>query len=398
MDWKEYAGRLKSRLEKERDELEQKARRATRDFREDLEVLEDKWHAFVDRLSEIELSEVTDDIRDTADGLASELREGYAKLKDRLREHGSRGERGRGDASRSKVSYEQDDDDSSGAGAEDHPGGPGPDESNDGEAGYTMGYGEEFLQVLRRRSAETHAADLLPHLRPGMRVLDVGCGTGTISVGLADAVAPGKLHGIDMEASQIEIARAAAKAGDHANATFRTGDVTSLSFEDDSFDVVHCHAVLMHVPDTRTALAEIRRVLKRGGILAARDLITASSFIEPVLGDMGSAWGAFADLLAVNRGHPQMGKEIKRILVDAGFGDVKANASFEIFQSAADRAFYHGFVTEWFFSDGVVAAATRHGLVSAEQFESWQRSLDEWKEHPGGIAALAWGGAIARKG
>ena len=92
------------------------------------------------------------------------------------------------------------------------------------DSAYTMGYDENFQQLLRRRSAESHAAYLLPHLKPGDRVLDFGCGPGTISVGLASAVDPGELHGVDMEESQIEMARAAARAGGHANATFRVGD------------------------------------------------------------------------------------------------------------------------------------------------------------------------------
>ena len=81
------------------------------------------------------------------------------------------------------------------------------------EPSYTMGYTEEFRQLLDRRSAATHASYLLPHLRPGMRLLDFGCGPGSISVGLADCIAPGEFHGIDMEESQIELARASAKAG-----------------------------------------------------------------------------------------------------------------------------------------------------------------------------------------
>ena len=55
---------------------------------------------------------------------------------------------------------------------------------------YTMGYSEEFRQMLDQRSAETHAANLLPHLKPGHRDLDFGCGPGTISVGLARTVDP----------------------------------------------------------------------------------------------------------------------------------------------------------------------------------------------------------------
>ena len=98
-----------------------------------------------------------------------------------------------------------------------------------------------------------------------MRVLDFGCGPGTISVGLAMAVDPGELHGIDMEKSQIGLARAAAEAGGHANATFHVGDVTDLPFEDGYFDAAHCHAVLMHVPDTADVLSEVKRVLKARG-------------------------------------------------------------------------------------------------------------------------------------
>lgn len=97
------------------------------------------------------------------------------------------------------------------------------------ESSCTMGYDEEFLQLLDRRSALTNAERLLPHLKSGQWLLDFGCGPGTISVGLAKAVEPGEFHGIDMEEAQIAIARSAAKAGGHANATFHVGDVTNLS-------------------------------------------------------------------------------------------------------------------------------------------------------------------------
>ena len=58
---------------------------------------------------------------------------------------------------------------------------------------YMMGYVEDVIEILSQRTAETDAAYLLPHLRPGMRILDVGCGPGSISVGLAAAVAPGRI-------------------------------------------------------------------------------------------------------------------------------------------------------------------------------------------------------------
>ena len=261
---------------------------------------------------------------------------------------------------------------------------------------YTMGYSEEFQKVLARRSAETSAAHLLPHLEPGLRVLDFGCGPGTISVGLAKNVAPGALHGIDMEASQIEMAQAAAAAGGHDNATFRTGDVTDLPFEDNSFDVAHCHAVLMHVPDTAAVLAEVKRVLKPGGILSSREMIGDATFFEPWVGDLAAAMETFLGLLKANGAHPQMGKELKRILLDAGFSDVRASASIEPFSTTEDIHFFHGFAAGWFFSPNVIEAITKYGLASRERIDDWRRELDEWRDFPGAFAGIGWGEAIAR--
>lgn len=269
-----------------------------------------------------------------------------------------------------------------------------PDETTP-ESGYTMGYNEEFRQLLDRRSAATHAAHLLPHLEPGMRVLDLGCGPATISVGLAEAVAPGELHGIDIEESQVAMARSAAEAGGHGNATFHVGDITDLPFGDDEFDVAHCHAVLMHVPDTAAVLAEVRRVLKPGGIFAARELIVASCFLEPVEPEVHEAWNTFGKLLEANGGHPQMGRELRRALLDAGFTDIRPSASFGTFGTTEDVAFFERFVSDWFFQPHVVAAAIHLGVATREQFDLWRTATDEWGSDEGAVGALAFGEAIA---
>ena len=262
---------------------------------------------------------------------------------------------------------------------------------------YTMGYGDEFQKMLSRRNAATHAAHLLPYLEPGLRILDLGCGPGTISMGLARAVEPGELHGIDMEGSQIEMARAAASVGGHDNAIFWIGDVTDLPFDDDWFDVAHCHALLMHVPDTQAVLAEVGRVLKPGGILSGRELIGASSFLEPDIGDLSGVWTTSTKLLEANGGHPQMGKELKRMFLEAGFSDVHASASCESYGTAVDIAFFHDFSCGWFCSPTTVEAATKYGLASHEQFDDWRHMLHRWRDTPGAFAVLCWGEATGRK-
>ena len=265
------------------------------------------------------------------------------------------------------------------------------------ESTYTMGYSDDFQQLLDRRSVHTHAAYLLPHLKPGQRVLDFGCGPGIISVGLAEAVDPGELHGIDMEASQIELARAAAQAGGHANATFRVGDVTDLPFEDESFDVAHCHAVLMHVPDTPAVLAEVKRVLKPGGLIACRESIISSSFLHPGDEETNRAWATFARLLAGNGGHPDMGLELKARLMTAGFTDIRASASFDFFCTTEDVAFFHGFINDWFYSPKVTAAIVKLGLASQQTLDEWRSRVDDWKADPGAVGAIAFGEAVAFK-
>ena len=262
---------------------------------------------------------------------------------------------------------------------------------------YTMGYSEEFRQLLDRRSLQTHGAHLVPYLKAGLRVLDFGCGPGTISVGLAEAVNPGEVHGVDIEESQIDLARAAAKSGGHENATFHVGSVTELPFEDNYFDVAHCHAVLMHVPDTEGTLSEVKRVLKPGGIIASRETIVASCFAEPSTDELRTGWSVFANLIAANGGHPQIGRDLKNWFVKTGFEDVRASASFDVFSASEDVAFLHGFIMDWFFLPYVIEAATKFGLATHEQFDEWREALEVWKEHAGAIGAVAFGEAIGTK-
>ena len=138
---------------------------------------------------------------------------------------------------------------------------------------YTMGYENSAVERLSRFTAEPDAAYLMAYLQPGMRLLEVGCGPGNISVGLASAFATEEFHGIDMKESQVELAVTAANDGGHSNARFQVDDALNLPIPDNHFDAVHCHSFLMHVPDTMAVLAEIKPVLKEGGVLGAREPI-----------------------------------------------------------------------------------------------------------------------------
>ena len=262
---------------------------------------------------------------------------------------------------------------------------------------YTMGFSEEMIQALRRYTAENNAAYLLPYIRPGLRVLDFGCGPGTISAGLAKAADPGELHGIDMEESQILLARSVAESQGLRNAIFHVADVADLPFEEGFFDVAHCHNVLMHIPDTRAALEEVKRVLKPGGIIACREMITESSFTNPDFGVIRKAWDMFEDLLSADDGHPQMGKDMKSHILDAGFANVRITASFDTYSTPADISFIYNIAQQWFLSPEITEAAIKYGASTEQLCNAISVAYDQWKDHPGAFCALAYGEAIANK-
>ncbi len=107
-------------------------------------------------------------------------------------------------------------------------------------------------------------------LRTRMCVLDLGSGTGYPALLGAQTVGPsGSMIGLDLAEQMLTVARRKATTLGLTNVTFRTGDVTALPFEADSFDAVTSRFCLMFLPEIPKAAAEIARVLKPGGWVAA---------------------------------------------------------------------------------------------------------------------------------
>src|SRR5581483_8252621 len=109
---------------------------------------------------------------------------------------------------------------------------------------YTHGHSDAVLRSHRQRTAANSAAYLVPSLSAGMRLLDVGCGPGTLTVDLARLVAPGEAVGVDVSADVIDEAAAYATEAGVGNVRFVAGDFRQVGLEPASFDVVHAHQVL----------------------------------------------------------------------------------------------------------------------------------------------------------
>ena len=114
---------------------------------------------------------------------------------------------------------------------------------------YLQDHDSATLESHRSRTASRIASHLLPYLKPNSKILDIGCGPGTITCDFAGFCPRGQIIGIDYSAEVIEEAKKEGERRGIKNVRFEVGDVNGLKFEHESFDVVHCNAVLVHLPD-----------------------------------------------------------------------------------------------------------------------------------------------------
>jgi len=145
--------------------------------------------------------------------------------------------------------------------------------------------GEKRLAVVNEvHGPDTRAFVRRAGLKPGMRVADIGCGIGTISCWMAEQVGTGgSVQGVDVSEGQVATARRRADAVGIENVTFTVASAYDTGLEAESFDLVFCRFVLMHLQRPEDALREMRRLLRPGGVLAVEDGDFTALFSYPPL-------------------------------------------------------------------------------------------------------------------
>jgi ubiquinone/menaquinone biosynthesis C-methylase UbiE len=260
---------------------------------------------------------------------------------------------------------------------------------------YTHGHAEPVLQSHRWRTVENSAAYLLPSLRPGLDLLDVGCGPGTITVDLAARVAPGRVLGLDVSADPLGEARAAAESAD-VQVDFRVGDVYALDLPDDSFDVVHAHQVLQHLTDPVAALREMARVCRPGGILAVRDVDYAAFVWSPADPGLDRWLELYHQVARRNGAEPDAGRRLLEWAHAAGLREVTASASAWCYASPEERAWWGqswaGRATSSAFAEQAVA----YGLATPDQLGEVSAAWLRWADAEDGWLGMLHGELLIR--
>ena len=255
----------------------------------------------------------------------------------------------------------------------------------------------ETIRYLQSRGIAREAAFFLPYVRPGMSLLDCGCGPGSITLGLAEALAPGAVVGVDRDASRIEVAEQSASERGVANVRFQTADVHELPFADASFDAVFAHAVLQHVKEPLRVLAEVHRVLKPGGVVGLRDDDRGSAMIAPHAPDVVRLIELLTMVEEFNGGDPRIGRRYRELLRKTGFSEVAISASCEYDGDIAATRQRASLAVRaaWAF---VGPVAIEQGWSTPEEMERLASECASWGEHPDAFSAVIWCEAVGRKG
>ena len=261
---------------------------------------------------------------------------------------------------------------------------------------YALGYGEGTVGWMAARHVEHQGAFFAQHLKPGMSLLDCGCGPGTITCGLAKIVAPGPVTAIDIEPSQVEAAARLAESQKLDAVACQQASILDLPFDDNAFDAVFVSAVLGNLSKPEEAVKEIFRVLKPGGLAGVREFDHGGNMAHPMSPVLSRSINLYLSMRQQSGHAENYGRQVKGALGRVGFSDVVAKGVYETYASEDEVHAY---------ADGILAIfeeifgdkAIKLGLVDRASYEEMIEAWQDWAKDPAAFFATGWVEALARK-
>ena len=262
------------------------------------------------------------------------------------------------------------------------------------------GYDVDVIQEQYAGRGAVGVVDFfLRHLKPGMSVLDCGCGPGTITQGIAQIVAPGKVVGCDLEPGMVARATAEAEGKGLDNLSFQEGNILDLPFEDNTFDAVMSCAVTEHLSEPVKAMSELGRVAKKGGIVGITRTDWSANLFAPPCPPAERFIELFESGFKTQGATMFGGKDLPRMMQEAGLtvaaGDVLI-AMNGAYTAGPGNAMVAGWA-EWIENLPLFDRVIEDGLTTREELDAMCAEMREWSAQPGTLAATGGCRVVARK-
>ncbi|MDO4919151.1 methyltransferase domain-containing protein [Kocuria sp.] len=250
---------------------------------------------------------------------------------------------------------------------------------------YSHGHQLAVLASHSTRSAADSCAYFLDRLRPGLRILDLGCGPGSITLDLAEIVGPeGQVVGVDFSADAVAAARASAESRGDTTTRFLVADLFAVPVEPGSFDVVHAHQVLQHVPDPVAMLRAMAGYCAPGGVVACRDADYGAMSWYPQSEGLDRWRDTYCAGARALGGEPDAGRRLRAWANAAGLTVESVGSSTWTYADPESARWWGGSQAERVRTSSFAARAQEQGLSRAEVeriadvWQNWGNSPDAW--------------------
>ncbi|EEB08661.1 UbiE family methyltransferase [Schizosaccharomyces japonicus yFS275] len=246
---------------------------------------------------------------------------------------------------------------------------------------YTHGYHPSVLRSHSKRTVRNSAAFVLPFLKDGMRILDIGCGPGTITIDFARMLPQAQVIGIDMSKDVINIAEENARRAKIKNVQFEVGDIHTLQQPKNNFDMVFAHQVLQYVKDPVECLTLMKSFAKsESGFVAARESILAAFAWCPETANMSQWQRIYSAVAYANGGEPNAGKYLHRWARRAGFRPDKIlkGSSTTLFCDEEDIKWWSSLWAERILKSRFYQTVLTNKIAKPEELKAISKGWIDW--------------------
>ncbi len=277
---------------------------------------------------------------------------------------------------------------------------PGPvsagDDAAAGRVVYSLGSSPAERDRLRRQSGELrgHSALLLDRvgIAQGWRAIDLGCGPSGILDLLADRVGPaGRVVGLDFEPANVALARELAAERGLANVEVTQGDAHRTGFPSASYDLVHARTLLINIPDPAAVVAEMVRLARPGGWVAALEPDGDGSVCYPPHPAWDRLTQIFLSAQQVDGADTFIGRRLPELFLEAGLVAIGAEAKADIYPAGNSRRTIRADLVRSM-RPKILAA----GIAGERELDEVDQAVREHLSNPGTLMLphllfLAWG-------